>query len=233
MTLWCSLCRNNTPSGTPRGCAWKRASPGAAPYNQTPILYPMGPSTTPLSVPKLIGLKKKRGGGGGRRTQQPLRCLPETLQNRVDVLKGFINFCSDFSTYEDKWSRKESEMAFLNHESTILSISSKTDAGIKTLTMESLVKIIFLFLKWYFLNLAFKKKITKATTQMTPPSTPTVCPCDSAGLGTRAEPSRAAAERDGVLLSTAAFNQALLNLPLLRQNDNAEENQGFRQWYPT
>ena len=52
-------------------------------------------------------------------------------------------------------------MAFLNHNSTILSISSKTDAGIKTLTMESLVKIIFLFLKWYFLNLAFKKKLPK------------------------------------------------------------------------
>ena len=122
---------------------------------------PRGAVHNTTECTKTDWFKKKKGGGGGRRTQQPLRCLPETLQNRVDVLKGFINFCSDFSTYEDKWSRKESEMAFLNHKSTILSISSKTDAGIKTLTMESLVKIIFLFLKWYFLNLAFKKKLPK------------------------------------------------------------------------
>lgn len=54
------------------------------------------------------------------------------------------------------------------------------------------------------------------------------------GLCTRSEPRRAAVESDGsLILSIAAFKQALLNLPLLRQNDNAEENQSFRQWYPT
>ena len=57
------------------------------------------------------GLFSKSSRWGGPEGRQPLRGLPEALEDRVDVFKGFINFCSDLSTCEGKRSNCESETA--------------------------------------------------------------------------------------------------------------------------
>lgn len=44
-------------------------------------------------------------GGEGK---TPSRRLAEALEDGVDVFEGFVNLCSDFSTYGHKWSSNES-----------------------------------------------------------------------------------------------------------------------------
>ena len=75
--------------------------------------------------------------------------------------------------------------------------------------MESRVKIIFLFLKWYFLNLALKKKLPKQQHRWRHLPCLQSAHVTAVGLCKRAEPSRAAVESDGVLLSQLPLSTKL------------------------
>lgn len=48
----------------------------------------------------------KAGGWGGQGPRQPLRRLPEALQDGVDVLECLVNLCSDFSTCADELEQR-------------------------------------------------------------------------------------------------------------------------------
>lgn len=95
-------------------------------------------------------------------------------------------------------------MAFLN-KTTKAQFSPYP--GIKTLTMESLVTILFWFLKWYFLHLALKKKLPKQQYRWLHLPCLQSAHVTAVGLCTRSEPRRAAVESDGVLFSQLLSNK--------------------------